>query len=79
MELSIVIVNYKTKGLLKQCLRGIADCHFSFPHEVIVVDNDSQDGSVEMLQQQFPEVTLIASPTNVGFGAGMNLGFKRST
>lgn len=79
MDLSIIIVNYKTKGLLKQCLRGIAECHFSFPYEVIVVDNDSGDGSVELIRQYFPQVKLIASPINVGFGAGMNLGFKQAT
>ncbi len=78
MDLSIVIVNYKTKGLLKQCLRGIADCQFSFQHEVIVIDNDSKDGSVEMLREQFPEVHLIASPKNLGFAAGMNLGFRQA-
>ncbi len=78
MELSIVIVNYKTKGLLKQCLRGIADCRLTFDHEVIVVDNNSGDGSVEMVGRQFPTVTLINSPVNVGFAAGMNLGFRRA-
>lgn len=78
MELSIVIVNYKTKGLLKQCLRGIDDCHFRFPHEVIVVDNDSRDGSLELVRDKFPHVTLVSSPKNVGFAAGMNLGFHRA-
>lgn len=79
MELSIVIVNYKTKGLLKQCLRGIAECHLPFPYEVIVVDNDSNDGSLDMVRQQFPTVKLIASQQNVGFAAGMNLGFRQAT
>jgi GT2 family glycosyltransferase len=79
MDLSIVIVNYKTKGLLKQCLRGIAEAQLPFSYEVIVVDNDSRDGSVEMVRELFPSVQLIASPTNVGFASGMNLGFRRAT
>ncbi len=79
MELSIVIVNYKTKGLLKQCLRGISECSLPFEYEIIVVDNDSQDGSVELVQQHFPHVRLVVSPSNVGFGAGMNKGFAIAT
>jgi N-acetylglucosaminyl-diphospho-decaprenol L-rhamnosyltransferase len=79
MDLSIVIVNYKTKGLLKQCLRGIDSCDLTMPYEVLVVDNASHDGSIAMVREQFPKVKLITAPVNVGFGAGMNLGFKQST
>lgn len=79
MELSIVIVNYKTKGLLKQCVRGILECRLPYPYEIIVVDNDSRDGSVEMLHEQFPLVRVIDSPVNVGFAAGMNLGFRQAS
>lgn len=78
MELSIIIVNYKTKGLLKQCLRGIEDAHLPFATEVVVVDNDSGDGSVVMVQKNFPLVKLIPSAVNLGFGAGMNLGFAQA-
>jgi len=78
MKLSIIIVNYKTKGLLKQCLRGILAAHLPFDHEIIVVDNNSGDGSVEMVRETFPTVKLIASARNVGCGAGNNLGVKRA-
>lgn len=77
-ELSIIILNYKTRGLLRQCLRGIATSNDQVTKEVIVVDNASGDGSIEMLEQDFPEVTLIAAPVNNGFSAGMNLGLKRA-
>lgn len=79
MKLSIVILNYKTKGLLKQCLRGVLDAGLSVEHEIIVVDNASGDGSVEMMRETFPQIPVIASPRNVGFAAGMNLGFAHAT
>ncbi len=79
MILSILILNYKTKGLLKQCLRGILDSRLPIDHEIIVVDNASGDGSVDMVRQLFPSVQMIASPTNLGFAAGVNLGWRRAT
>lgn len=78
VELSIIILNYKTKGLLRQCLQGISDCRLPMTTDVIVVDNDSKDGSVEMVHQYFPHVTVIASPRNGGFAAGMNLGLAKA-
>lgn len=77
-DITIIILNYKTRGLLRQCLRGIATSNDSATKEVIVVDNASGDGSIEMVEQDFPGVTLIASPVNNGFSAGMNLGLKRA-
>lgn len=79
MRLSFVILNYKTTGLLKQCLHGIEDCHFKFSHEIIVVDNHSHDHSQEMVQRHFPQVKYIASPKNVGFAAGNNIGIRASS
>ena len=74
MTISIIILNYKTKGLLKQALRGIEREALPLEHEVIVVDNHSNDGSAEMVAEQFPAVKLIRSDKNVGFSAGNNLG-----
>lgn len=79
MILSILILNYKTKGLLKQCVRGVLEAGWSFPYEVIVVDNHSQDGSLEMMRQLFPQVTTLATPKNVGFAAGMNLAYQHAS
>ncbi|MEI6288092.1 MAG: glycosyltransferase family 2 protein [bacterium] len=78
MEISIIINNYQTKGLLKQCLRGIFTFPPSVEFEVIVVDNNSNDGTVEMVRENFPQVKLIASLENLGHHRGNNLGIKSS-
>lgn len=72
--MSVIIVSYNTREQLRKCL-GCIEPH----HEVIVVDNASADGSVEMVTEEFPHVNLIASPTNLGFGGGNNLGLKAAT
>ncbi len=60
MDLSIVILNYKQKGLVKQCLKGIVAAQPQLKYELIVVDNDSSDGSLEMVKKIFqPEPDLI--------------------
>lgn len=74
MELSIVILVYRSGGLLRHCLKGLRAAPPSHEYEVIVVDNNSQDGTVAMLRSDFPEVRAIASPVNGGFAAGNNLG-----
>lgn len=78
MKLSIVILNYKTRELLRQCLRGLQGPALSFSYEIIVVDNNSGDGSVDMVKERFPHVLVISAPTNGGFARGMNLGLKRA-
>lgn len=75
MTLSIIIVNYKSRGLLKQCLRGIYDAKLGMPFEVLVVENCAGDGCETMVQEYFPEVRVILAKHNNGFGAGNNLGF----
>ena len=62
--------------MLKQCLRGIQDYRLSLDFEVIVVDNNSGDGSPEMVRALFPEVHLIVAPRNDGFASGNNLGIQ---
>ena len=78
MEISIIINNYKTKGLLKQCLRGIYLYPPSVEYEIIVVDNNSGDGSAAMIKAKFPQVKLIEAPKNLGHHKGNNLGLKNS-
>lgn len=75
-DLSLVVLNYKSKGLLKQCLKGIGLLKLPFDYEIIVVDNNSQDSSIKMMKEFFSEINLIVSPVNHGCAAGNNLGLK---
>ncbi len=76
MDLSIVILNYKTKGLLRQCIRGVRMFNLAFQTEIIVVDNFSQDGTREMMKMEFPSIEFIETKRNLGFGSGMNAGIR---
>ncbi len=77
VDLSIVIVNYKAKDYLEKCLRSVFNSLGRIKYEIFVVENDSGDGSYEMVKEEFPEVKLIASP-NIGFGPGNNLAMRKA-
>lgn len=66
MRLEIVIVSYRSRDLLRDCLATLRG------YAVTVVDNDSRDGTVEMVREEFPGVRLIANDVNVGFGRANN-------
>jgi GT2 family glycosyltransferase len=72
MKLTIVIVNYNVKYFLEHCLHAVSKAIKGVDAEVFVVDNNSVDGSVEMLQTKFPQVRLIANKANVGFSKANN-------
>lgn len=72
MDLSIIIVNWNTRDLLARCLASVFDTATALNLEVIVVDNDSTDGSQAMLREQFPRVRLIQNYENVGFARANN-------
>ena len=78
MKLSIIIVNFNTKDLLKNCLdsifKGLKKSVVSF--EVLVVDNASTDESVEMVKNRFPKIKLIKNKENLGFSKANNKGVK---
>jgi len=76
MDLSVVILNWKVKELLRQCLISVYRETSDIDFEVIVVDNDSRDGSAEMVAREFPQARLIVNDRNVGFAAGNNVGIK---
>ncbi len=78
MILSIIILNYKTSGLVKNCLKAIKDLNLSYDYEVIVVDNNSQDDSVQCLKENYFDIKLIESEKNLGFSGGNNLGIKEA-
>jgi GT2 family glycosyltransferase len=71
---SIVIVTWNTRDLLRGCLRSIGAAGRGGGIEVIVVDNASTDGTAEMVAREFPDVRLVASATNDGFGRANNRG-----
>jgi len=72
MKLSVVIVNYNVKYFLEQCLNSVFKALQNISSEVFVVDNQSVDGSVEMVKEKFPQVHLIANQNNVGFSKANN-------
>jgi len=74
--ISIIVVNYNTIGFLLSCLRSIQECLPGLAHEVIVVDNHSQDNSWPLLRKEFPGLILIENASNVGFGRAVNQGFR---
>lgn len=79
MDVSIIIVNYNTRDLLKQCVDSIFRYSIDLNFEIIVVDNASADGSTEMIKTEYPKVILIESKVNLGFGKANNLGAKQAS
>lgn len=80
VELSVIIVSWNVRDLLRACLRSVrASWSRDEGLEVIVVDNASTDGSVEMVRREFPDVRLIANSNNVGFTTGNNQGAAMAT
>jgi N-acetylglucosaminyl-diphospho-decaprenol L-rhamnosyltransferase len=76
LDLGIVIVNYKTRDLLRECLQSIYESRGDFSYQVCVVDNCSQDGSCAMVGEEFPQVRLIESEVNGGYAYANNLGLR---
>jgi len=76
-EVSVIIVSYNTRELLRECIESIlCEQGDGLAVEVIVVDNASADGSAAMVAERFPQVRLIANPDNRGFGAACNQGLE---
>jgi len=76
---TIVIVSYNTRPELENCLASLARHPPRTPHEVIVVDNASSDGTPDALRQRWPAVRLIDAGSNLGFAGANNLGVRAST
>ena len=72
MDLSVVIVSWKVKNKLKENLNALFNSQGDFKFEVFVVDNNSEDGSAQMIKNDFPAVMLIANSDNRGFAAANN-------
>ncbi|MCF8241117.1 MAG: glycosyltransferase [Melioribacteraceae bacterium] len=76
IDLSIIIVNYNVKEFLQNLFASIEKAAQNLSHEIIVVDNASDDGSRELLDEKYPDVKLIANKKNVGFGVANNQGLE---
>ena len=79
MDLSIIIVNYKTEELTTNCLASVYESHLQeIDFEVIVVDNASCDGSIEAVERKFPQVSIIKNKENLGFSKANNIGIHKA-
>lgn len=76
LDLAIVIVNYNVANLLRRCLQSVYASEGEFTFAVCVVDNNSADNSVAMVEEEFPQVTLIANEENAGYPAANNQGLR---
>ena len=79
MELSIIIINWKSRDFLRDCLKSIEENPPNFSFETVVIDNASLDGSAEMVQREFPNVKYIQSAENLGFSRGNNAAAQSSS
>ncbi len=76
MKLSVVILNYNVRYFLELCLQSVEAALGTIPSEIIVIDNNSKDGSCEMVKAKFPSVVLIENSSNVGFSKANNQAVK---
>jgi N-acetylglucosaminyl-diphospho-decaprenol L-rhamnosyltransferase len=76
-NLDVVIVAYRSRELLRRCLSSLQAHRARGTMTVHVIDNDSRDGTVEMVRHSFPEVRLVASQRNLGFSAASNIGIRQ--
>ncbi len=76
MQLSVIIVNYNVKHFLEQCLYSVLKASKNIDVEIFVVDNDSVDGSSQLVREKFPQVTLIENSINLGFSKANNQAVK---
>ncbi|MDL1892906.1 glycosyltransferase, partial [Sphingobacteriales bacterium CHB3] len=79
MDLSVIIVNYNVRQFLENALASVYRAMEGVQGEVFVVDNASDDGSVEMVREKFPAVQLIENKANVGFAKANNAALKKAT
>ena len=77
LDVSIIIVNWNTRDLLRRCLRAIASGIGGVRAQILVVDNGSIDGSAVLVAEAFPWVELLRNSENVGFARANNQAYQR--
>ena len=78
-QISIIIVNWKVRPKLEKCLNSILADTREITKEIFVVDNDSRDGTPEMIMAEYPQVTMISLPYNHGFAQANNLAMRQAS
>jgi N-acetylglucosaminyl-diphospho-decaprenol L-rhamnosyltransferase len=77
-DVAILIVTYNSERQIDECLRSVFDQRRSVRQQVVIVDNDSTDGTVALVRERFPEVTLVTPGQNLGFAKGVNLAARHA-
>src|SRR3989344_3699995 len=77
MDLSVIIVSFNTREKLRQCLRSVFGSQMKYSFEVFVVDNNSDDGSGQMVASEFPKAKLIRNAENVGYSRANNQALRK--
>jgi GT2 family glycosyltransferase len=78
-KVSVVVVSWNSRDYLRECLESLKKQVYQGELEVIVVDNASEDGSPDMVREQFPHVLLICNSENLGFARANNIGIRACT
>jgi O-antigen biosynthesis protein len=79
MKLSVIIVNYNVKHFLEQCLHSVYKAAKGIETEIFVVDNNSVDGSAQLIREKFPDLHFIENKENVGFSRANNQAIRKAT
>jgi GT2 family glycosyltransferase len=79
IDISLIIVSFNTREVLRESLESVERERGNYRLEVFVVDNHSHDGSVAMVEAEFPHVRVLRSPVNLGFGAANNVALELAT
>ena len=78
MDVSIILVNYKTKDLTKNAINSVIEKTNGIEYEIFVVDNNSMDGSIEAIEYEFPNINIVKNSVNAGFGTANNIAIKQA-
>jgi GT2 family glycosyltransferase len=79
VDVSVIVVSWNVREFLRRCLESIESSREDVSAEILVIDNASTDGSAEMIREEFEDVRLIASDSNLGYGPGNNLGVAHAS
>ncbi|HLC45196.1 MAG: hypothetical protein A2722_01255 [Candidatus Doudnabacteria bacterium RIFCSPHIGHO2_01_FULL_50_11] len=79
MDISIILVNYNTREFIKRCLESVFASKTGFTYEVLISDNGSGDGSIQMIKEEFPKANLIENNSNLGFSKANNIAISKAS